>query len=88
MLEKQVERYLVNEVNRRGGLCMKFVSPGNAGVPDRIIVLPGGKVGFVEVKRPGGVIRPLQQYMLGKLERLGCEVAVLDSREAVDEFLT
>lgn len=53
MLEEELERKLVNEVKQLDGRAYKFVSPGNAGVPDRLVILPGGKVGFAEIKRPG-----------------------------------
>ena len=54
ILEKDIEKRLVREVKKLGGLCLKWVSPGNSGVPDRIVLMPGGKAIFVELKRPGG----------------------------------
>ena len=53
MLEKDIESKLKNKVKKLGGRAYKFVSPGNSGIPDRLIILPGGKVGFAELKRPG-----------------------------------
>ena len=53
ILEKDIEKRLVREVKKLGGLCLKWVSPGNSGVPDRIVLMPGGKAIFVELKRPG-----------------------------------
>ena len=53
-LERDIERALVSMVKRRGGLCLKWVCPGFAGVPDRIILLPGARVIFAEIKRPKG----------------------------------
>ena len=53
MREKMIESRLVQEVQSRGGLCWKFTSPGTDGVPDRIVLMPGGKIAFVEVKAPG-----------------------------------
>ena len=71
-LERDIERALVGTVKRRGGLCLKWVCPGFAGVPDRIVLLPGGRVVFVEVKRPrGGKVAPLQEWWAGKLKKLG-----------------
>ena len=60
MLEKSVEQKLVAAVKQLGGIAPKFVSPGLDGVPDRIILLPGGRMGFVECKAPGKTLRPLQ----------------------------
>ena len=51
--EKQIEDHLRNKVKKLGGRAYKFVSPGNSGIPDRLVILPGGKVGFAELKRPG-----------------------------------
>ena len=60
MREKSIESRLAAEVRRRGGLAPKFVSPGLDGVPDRLILLPGGKIAFAELKSPGKTLRPLQ----------------------------
>ena len=87
MLEREVERHLVERVRAAGGLAFKWVSPANAGVPDRVCFLPGGRVVFVELKRPGGQLRPLQERVIGMLMRLGAEVHVVDSKEGVDEVL-
>lgn len=87
MLEREIEAYLVRRVAQRGGKAYKFVSPGNAGVPDRLVVLPGGKVFFVECKAPGEKPRPLQVAQISKLERLGCRVFVIDSKERIDEVM-
>lgn len=71
-LEKEVEAALVRQVKRRGGLCLKWVCPGWAGVPDRIVLLPGGRIVFVELKRPkGGVVSSRQQWWRDKLRALG-----------------
>jgi hypothetical protein len=87
LLERDVERHLVKRVAEMGGRCFKWVSPGHAGVPDRIAILPGGRVAFIELKRPGQKPRALQQAMLNILNGLGCRTACLDTREAVDAFL-
>lgn len=87
MREKEVEQYLVSEVRKAGGKAYKFVSPGNTGVPDRIAVFPGGKIYFVELKAPGGKVRPQQAARFAELGRRGCKVWVLDSKLAVDGFL-
>jgi hypothetical protein len=71
-LEKDIEKKLVEKVRRRGGLCLKWVCPGWAGVPDRIVLLPGGKIVFVELKRPrGGVLSSRQIWWAKKLVDLG-----------------
>lgn len=71
-LEKDIERKLREMVKRHGGLCLKWVCPGRAGVPDRIILLPGGRVIFAEVKRPkGGRYSGLQLWWAEKIRALG-----------------
>lgn len=86
VLESAVEQHLLTRCRGNGYLCLKFVSPGRAGVPDRIIVAPGGTV-FVEVKRPGGRLRRLQQVTIARLKSAGGEVFVVDGRSAVDALV-
>lgn len=72
VLEKEVELKLRHMVQDRGGLCLKWVCPGWAGVPDRILLLPRGRIIFAELKRPkGGVISPRQKWWRNKLRSLG-----------------
>ena len=86
-LERDIERALVGMVKRRGGLCLKWVCPGFAGVPDRIVLLPGGRVVFVEVKRPrGGKVAPLQEWWAGKLKKLGFPHWVVWNYKDLDTF--
>lgn len=87
MQERDVERYLVDQVRAAGGRAYKFTSPGNAGVPDRLILLPGATIAFAEVKAPGQKPRPLQVHAHDDIRRLGLRVYVPDSREAVDQML-
>ena len=77
--EKQEEQALVKAVRKRGGIALKFVSPAFDGMPDRLLLMPGGNIGFVEVKAPGKKPRPLQVSRHGLLRRLGFKVYVLDS---------
>ena len=87
MREKQVEQKLVQAVKARGGICPKFVSPGFDGMPDRIVLLPEMHFGFVEVKAPGQVPRPLQVSRHRLLNRLGFRVYVLDDPEQIGGIL-
>ena len=87
MEEKKIEQKLVLMVKRRGGMCLKFVSPGFDGVPDRIVLLPEGRMAFVEVKAPGKKPRPLQIARHQALERLGFKVYVLDNQEQIGGIL-
>ena len=75
------------EVKKIGGLALKFVSPGFDGVPDRIVLLHGGKIGFVEVKAPGEKPRQLQLARHKLLNQLGFKVYVLDSVEQIGVIL-
>jgi hypothetical protein len=78
MLEKQIEHKLLTETRKRAGLCLKFISPGWNGVPDRIVLLPGGKIGFVEVKKSGENPRTLQLRRHKQIRKLGFQVFILD----------
>ena len=78
---------MISQAKQKFGKAYKFVSPGNSGVPDRIIVLPGGKIGFCELKRPGGKTSKLQDVQIKKLKSRGCFVRVVDSYEGVSGFL-
>lgn len=83
MRESAVEQSVCRQVKALGGVAWKWVSPGRNGVPDRICILPGGVVLFVELKRPGrGDGRsPAQKKVFGILERLGCTVWRIDDEE-------
>lgn len=87
MKEATIERKLVSAAKLRGGICTKWVSPGYDGVPDRIVLLPGGKIGFVEVKALGKKPRPLQTARHKTLMKLGFRVFVIDSPEQIGEVL-
>lgn len=87
MRESAVERILVAEVKKRGGLAVKFVSPGLDGVPDRLVLLPGGKLAFVELKAPGGRMRPLQKKRAKQLAGLGFRIYCVDDKEMIGGVL-
>ena len=83
MREKSIEAKLVAAVKAVGGVCWKFTSPGTAGVPDRIVLMPQGRIAFVEVKAPGETPRPLQRLRIKTLQRLGFKAFVLDSQQQI-----
>lgn len=84
--ERDVERYLIKECEKRGWLCWKFVSPGRRGVPDRIVIRPGS-VAFVEVKRKGGRVSPLQIRRIEELIRLLIPARVVKTKGEIDEMI-
>jgi hypothetical protein len=86
-MERDIERWLVKSVEALGGKAYKFVSPGRAGVADRIVVLPGGAVWFVEVKAPGGRLSPLQRVFAQDMERLGQRYVCVWDREQVNDWI-
>lgn len=87
MLEKEIEKKLRTAVKQIGGIALKFVSPGMAGVPDRLVLLPNGRIYFVELKRQGEKMRPLQVKRKRQLEELGFSVFCIDSASALEGFL-
>ena len=88
MLEKDIEGYLRRQVkNRLSGWALKFVSPGLSGVPDRVVLLPGGRVVFVETKAPGKKLRKLQSLVCARIGALGFDVRCIDTREKVEGFI-
>ena len=87
MRESQIEMRLVTAVRKHHGLCPKWVSPGLDGVPDRIILLPGRRIAFAELKAPGKTLRTQQLYRKAQLERLGFPVYVIDNTEQIGGVL-
>ena len=87
MLEKSIEKKLADAVKKRGGLAPKFVSPGLDGMPDRIVLMPGGRLAFVEVKAPGKKPRPLQEARHKNLRELGFTVYTLDDKDQIGGIL-
>ena len=87
MREKYIETKLVKAVKSMDGLAPKFVSPGLDGVPDRLVLLPGGKIAFIELKAPGETLRPLQVRRKRQLEALGFSVYCIDGPEQIGGIL-
>lgn len=87
MSEKTTEQKLVKAVKSKGGLAPKFVSPGFDGVPDRIVLLPRGRIAFIELKAKGRKMRPLQVRRKRQLESLGFSVYCIDSPEQIGGIL-
>ena len=87
MRESKIERALVNAVKKQGGVAFKFTSQTMNGVPDRLVLLPGGQIGFVELKAPGKQLRLLQKKRKAQLEALGFPVFVVDTPEQIEETI-
>ena len=87
MREREIEQCLVRKVKEKGGLCPKWISPGYDGVPDRLVFLPGGHFGLVEVKALGKKPRPIQKARHRLLRRLGYQVFVLDDVQQIGGIL-
>lgn len=88
MLEKQIEQKLVREVKNKGGIALKLTSPSLAGLPDRLVLLPQGKMAFVELKATGKTLRPLQVRRKKQLEQLGFLVYCVDSIDQIGGVLS
>lgn len=86
MTESELERILVEEVRKAGGRAYKWVSPGNIGVPDRIVFFPGGKVYYVELKTERGRISAQQKIQMRRLEELGQTVRVVKGMAGLIDF--
>lgn len=87
MDESKIEKRLKKEIELIGGKALKFVSPGMSGVPDRIILLPHGRIVFIELKAPGKKPRPIQIKRIKEIKELGFDVRVIDSIEDVLKFV-
>lgn len=86
-LEKEIEKKLVRRIEKLGGLCWKFISPNCPGVPDRIVMLPGGRLIFVELKAEWGREANLQKYRREQLKKIGMDARVIKGMDKLDEFL-
>ncbi|MCI8388998.1 MAG: VRR-NUC domain-containing protein [Clostridiales bacterium] len=91
MLEKEIERRMKRAVEERGGMCCKFVSPGNPGVPDRMILIPGGRIVFVELKTETGRLAKIQEWQISEMRKRGADVRVVwgwsDAADLLDEVI-
>jgi Holliday junction resolvase len=87
MRESTLERALVREVEKIGGLALKWTSPGQRGVPDRIVILPQGQTVYVEMKAPGKALDPLQIRWAKILRSMGHQVFKIDSQEEIHRFI-
>lgn len=87
MREKEIEKYLREEIKKLGGIAYKFTSPGNSGVPDRLVLLPWSVMAFVELKAPGGKTTAIQDRQISRIQKLDFDVYVIDSKEKVDDFV-
>ena len=86
MKESELEKILTDEIRKAGGRSYKWVSPGNSGVPDRIVFLPGGKVHFVELKADSGKTGPQQKVQIKRLQVLGQDVRVVKGISGLIDF--
>ena len=87
MRESMIESHLREEAKKRGGMAIKFVSPGFNGVPDRLVLMPCGRVAFIELKAPGKTPRALQLKRKRQLEKLGFQVYIVDGVEQIGGIL-
>ena len=87
MDEKTVERELVKRVKEEGGIAYKFSSPGRRSVPDRLCLFPGGKILFVECKRPGGKVTKPQAREHERLRQMGFDVVIIDNKKDADVLI-
>lgn len=87
MREADIEKKLREAVRKAGGRAYKWVSPGNSGVPDRVVFLPGGRIIFVELKRAGGRSTKLQQVQQDRLRTLGADVREVVGMKGLEEFM-
>ena len=86
MLEKEIEKAFCNRVKQLGGTAEKYTSPNRRSVPDRLVTLPGGRIIFAEIKRPGGKVTDAQARDHQRRRDLGCEVFIIDSLEQIYIF--
>ncbi len=87
MKESEIERWLVSQIKAMGGIADKFVSPGNPGVPDRIIVMPDGRVIFAELKTEIGRLSNIQKWQRERYRRMGVDYRIVKGMKAARELV-
>ena len=87
MRERDIEKWLRHQIESMGGLAFKFSSPGNDGVPDRLAVLPGGIIYFIELKTDRGRLSPIQRWQQDRLDALGAQVRTIRGMDGAAEFI-
>lgn len=88
IVEKDIESFLKKRVEHLGGKCLKLPAVFEEGIPDRLVILPQGRIAFVELKRPtGGELSEMQRYQIKKLRKLGCNVYIVHNYAEVDKLL-
>lgn len=87
MLEKQIESKFVKQIKLMGGRAYKFISPGNIGVPDRIVIWPDGSIEFIELKTAKGRLSKTQATQIARLQAMECDVHILYGMDAVNAYL-
>lgn len=87
MKESQIEARLTRMVRERGGLCYKFTSPANPGVPDRIVITPEGRTIYVELKTEVGSLQRIQEWQIAEMRKRGADVRVLKGLDQVKQFV-
>lgn len=87
MNESRIERHLVDGVKKLGGMCVKFVSPGTPGVPDRLIITATGKIIFAELKTETGRLAKIQRYTIEQMQKRGADVRVVKGLDEVKQLL-
>lgn len=86
MKESEIENILVTEIRKAGGRTYKWVSPGNSGVPDRIVLLPAGKIIFVELKTDSGKLSAQQKIQINRIQSLGQDARVVKGIRGLVDF--
>ena len=87
MREREIEKWLREQIKYLGGRALKFTSPGNDGVPDRIVFLPGGRIYLIELKAIGGRLSPIQVWQQESLRALGVDVRTITGRAEAEAFI-
>ncbi len=87
MKESYIEKQLEKTVREKGGLCFKFVSPGNPGVPDRIVITPDGRTIYIELKAETGSLQKIQEWQIERIRKCGADVRVIKGLQAVKDFV-